>query len=118
MLTSDNLSPTDLDHDAGKRKNVCFLAVCARSVKDLRCSPQYTVFIVCRDIVHRSHVLRACGKTNVCDLHKACGVYKDVLLCGCQYSGGTGSRTMAYPLEISMDHITGVEVIETFSDIR
>ena len=76
------------------------------------------MFIIRQIIVHRNHVLRARSKTNICDLCEACGVHKDVLLCMCQYSGGTSSRTMAYSLEIPMDHTTGVEVIETFGDVR
>ena len=61
--------------------------------------------------------MRARSKTDVCDQRKARSIYEDVLLCRCQYSGGTKYKTVAYSVEIPMDHTTGVEVIETFGDI-
>ena len=46
------------------------------------------------------------------------GVYKDVWLVGCQYASGKPIKIIAYSLEISVDHVAGVEVIKAFRDIR
>ena len=43
-------------------------------------------------------------------------VYEDVCLAEYEYDGLTGFRTTTYSLEVSVNHIAGMEVAEAISD--
>ena len=67
---------------------------------------------------HRIEVLSDHGETKVRDPCTTGGVYKDVPLVGCQYDDETRSRMITYSLEASVNHITGVKVVEASGNIR
>jgi hypothetical protein len=57
------------------------------------------------------------SETKICNSCMARLVHKDVWLTGCQCGGTRSSRATAYPLEVSMNDITGMEVAESLDNI-
>ena len=45
------------------------------------------------------------------------GIHEYIWLCTCHYEGKTGPRITAYPPEVTMNYVAGVEKVQTFSDI-
>jgi len=55
--------------------------------------------------------------TEVRDSRFSSGTDKNVWLTGVSINGETRFSTTAHPLDISMYHVAGVEIVETVSDI-
>ena len=56
------------------------------------------------------------GKTEVRDLRTTVGTHKDVRLTECQ-DGRMRPETITYSLEISMNHVAGVEIVKAIGNI-
>ena len=74
--------------------------------------------VIVRSAPYRIQDLINHGETKVCDPRPTGGVNEDVWLVECQCGDLPVSKTTTYPLETSMDHVTGVEVVEAIRDIR
>ena len=56
------------------------------------------------------------SEAKISDARTAGVVDENVWLARCQYGGEAGDRIPTYTLEVPVNHLTGVEVIETLSD--
>ena len=110
--------PTNPNCDHRKRKNIPFLAISPPNTQHLRCNPLRVINILNWGAPCRIQALNDHAKAKIGDPRTAGGVHKDLWLAGHQYSGERKSRTIAYSLEISVDHVAGVDVVEAFGDVR
>ena len=106
---------TYLNHDHRKRKCVRLLAECSLC-QDLWRSPSRGVTTLMRGAPDGIQVLSDCGKAEICDQRITGVVHKDVWLTRCQY-GGKGRHRTTYSLEVTMDHVAGMEVAEASGDV-
>ena len=119
--SSPNVNPepaTDLNRDHREREDIRFLAKCPPIGQDLRCNPSRTVALLVWNAPYRIQILSDHSDTTICDHCVAGGVHKDVQLVRYQYAVVKRSRMTTYSLEIPVNNIAGVEVIQTFCDIR
>lgn len=100
---------TYFDRDHRKSKYVRFLTV-SPLLQDLRCSPSRGLAVLARVTPYGIQVSSDCSEAKICDARDAGVVHKDVRLLKCKYGGDTISRTTTYPLEVSVNHIAGMEV--------
>ena len=107
---------THLDHDHREGENVRFLAICP-FFQDLWGSPPWGVAVPTRGAPSGVQVFSDRSETKVRDACITGVVYKDVRLAGCHYGRETSFRATTYSLEISVDHIAGVEVVEAARDV-
>ena len=107
---------TYLDHDHRESENTRFLAMWPL-VQDLWRSPSRGVIGLIWGPPDGFRILSNRSETKICDSCMARLVHKDVWLPGYQYGDTTSSRKTAYPLEVSMNDIAGVEVAKSLGDI-
>ena len=81
-LTHNDSSTAYLDHDHRERKNIRFLAICSRVIRDLWCRPLCSLIIEETSLGIR--VLGHRGETKIRDPCPARVVHKDVRLYMCQ----------------------------------
>ena len=114
-VSPSRVSTTDLDRDHPKRKDVPFLAIRPPLVQDFWRNPSSAVAMLVRGSPYRILESSDRCKTEICDPCATCGIHKDIWLDGDQYSEARFGA-ITYSLEISMNHIKGVEVVEAFGD--
>jgi hypothetical protein len=106
---------TYLYHDHGEGENVCLLTM-DPFLQDLWGRPPWGVTLVTRGAPYGVQVLCDHSEAEIREAGVAGTVHENVILVGCRYGCEVGFR-VTYPLEVSVDHITGVEVAETLSNI-
>ena len=97
---------TYVGHDHREGESICF-AACSLLIQDLWNGPSHSVIRILND---RCLV----GIRDPCT---AGDIHKDFWLVLCQYSGETELRIIAYPLQITVDYVTGVEKAKAFSGV-
>ena len=73
--------------------------------------------LIIRGTLYGIQVLNDRSKTKTRDPRMIVGVQKNIWLDMCQYDGKTGLKTIAYSLEITVNHVARVEKVNAFSDI-
>ena len=107
---------THLDHDHCERENIRFFAVRPLLAQDLRRGPSRGVTPITQGTPYGVLILSDHSKTEIRDLCTTGGIHKDVRLAECQ-GGRTIFGTITYSLEISMNHVAGVEIVKAIDDI-
>jgi len=106
------LPVTHFNYDHRERKNIAFHAVRPPFLQDLWRSPSQGVSW------YGIRVLSEVGKSKIPKARAAGVVHEDVSLCKCKRDDKTRFRMTTYPLEVSVNHTAGVEVMEALSSVR
>ena len=120
MEVSLNSAPSgapNLDHDHSKGKNISFLAVCTLLLQDLWCSPPRAMTVLTRGGPHGVQVLSNRGEAEIGDACATGIIHEDVWLAKRQHDGEARLIKTTHSFEVPMNHIAGVEVFETLSDV-
>ena len=105
-----------LDHDHSEGKHVTFLGVFLIN-HDLWRSPPYSVTVLVWSALYGVRIFSDHCKSEVRDTCVTRAIHKDICLTVREHNDETKVMAIAYSFEVSMYHVTRMEVAEALSDI-